>query len=668
MRAPRRGSGGLPLLALALTLVQAPGVWAQAAAVAADAAPGSAAAAFEDRLIEGLPPEPDPQLGPAFDRSGMPRFLRLETRLGTQPFEQRPRAGVSYAVYGLLETPNHGSLSIDGRYAPDLRDGTLTLRQLGLPLAGGWRADHAIGIVHPPSPGITRLPTRVQLPTTVLQGLSGEWENLASGWQLQASSGQPGRLEGSHASGWRAGAGRRSALALQWQLGRSTAAVAGPEHRGWTLALKHEAARGVAALEQPALARDLIDADSTLIALRHETQDQRVQGQFVRTRAGDVDATRSGFWIDAEWDAGARRHGLGLYRLQPQLSWAQNPMVSNVMGAYARTRWRSRQWSAEASLDWFRSLDARASAGLYASTQARWRLDRHSSLGAGFALRHSERDAWTGFGDWRWRNAWGNSGLRLELTGGAQQRASQLLSYDQEWQLPQGFALSSSLGLGRYEASRASGEPAQHLWSLALSFTAPLTSRSDLRGHLNTEHDNTGKRRHGLNLGANWRIASRWSLEGTLNHSSGRSRVRTPLDPLAPPLPELPRIAERSFQVMLRYQFQAGSRSAPLGGLPLDGGGRILGTVYFDANRSGTQEAGEAGVPDVLVLLDNRFTVRTDAQGRFEFPFVAAGPRRLTVRNDTLPLPWNVADDGQAQVEVWLRGTSQISFAVQRSD
>ncbi|MCY1367641.1 hypothetical protein D9M69_545850 [compost metagenome] len=119
---------------------------------------------------------------------------------------------------------------------------------------------------------------------------------------------------------------------------------------------------------------------------------------------------------------------------------------------------------------------------------------------------------------------------------------------------------------------------------------------------------------------------------------------------------------------MLRYELQAGSRSVPMGGKPSDGGGRIEGTVYFDANRSGTQEASESGVPGVTVYLDNRYAVRTDTQGRFEFPFVASGPRTVTVRNETLPLPWGVVDEGQAKVDVRLRETTRLSLPVQRSD
>ena len=119
---------------------------------------------------------------------------------------------------------------------------------------------------------------------------------------------------------------------------------------------------------------------------------------------------------------------------------------------------------------------------------------------------------------------------------------------------------------------------------------------------------------------------------------------------------------------MLRYDIDAGSRSIPLGGKALDGGGRIEGTVFFDTNRSGAQDASETGAPGITVTLDNRYAVRTDAQGRFSFPFVAAGPRTISVRNESLPLPWAVVDEGQTKIDVRLRETTTLSLPVQRPD
>lgn len=52
------------------------------------------------------------------------------------------------------------------------------------------------------------------------------------------------------------------------------------------------------------------------------------------------------------------------------------------------------------------------------------------------------------------------------------------------------------------------------------------------------------------------------------------------------------------------------------------------------------------------MYLDKRYSVRTDAQGHSEFPFVATGPHAITVLNETLPLPWAVPRSGATTVEV----------------
>jgi hypothetical protein len=387
----------------------------------------------------------------------------------------------------------------------------------------------------------------------------------------------------------------------------------------------------------------------------------------VHNASSRVGGGRSGLWADGEWDDGPRRHGLGLFRLDPDLSWASQPLPGDITGAYARTAWRTRQWSAEASVDWLRSITGRAANGSYATASARWRLARDSSLGTGFSLRRFDGEAWDAYGDWRFASDWGPSGLRLEVGGGQSVASRQQLIYDQDWTVPQGFSLNTSLGAGRLGRDPVSGEAAQNLWSAAVSGSAPLGASGLLRGSLTTEQGSGNSRRWGLNLGGTWRLTPRWSVEANLNRSKGKSLVAASLDPLAPPLPLVNTSSDRSFYAVLRYELQAGSRNTPLGGRALEGGGRIEGVVYFDANKSGTQEASESGVPGVTVFLDNRYGVRTDAQGRFEFPFVASGPRTVSVRNETLPLPWGVVDDGQARVDVRLRETARLSLPVQRS-
>src|SRR3990167_542066 len=288
---------------LALFGAFAPGLHAQTPAPAAppaaptttvapapDNAEAPTDAGYQDRVIEGLAPIDDDEGGFEYDKAGWPRFLRLETRLGTQPFDTERKTQTAFAVYGLLDPPNHGALSLDGSLSPRESRGTLTLRQRGLPLASGWIGNHEAGGITAPAPGIPRLPSRVYLPSATLRGLAGEWLSPASGLTLQAGSGEPGQIESLPASGFRGLGGRRTTLGAQWHLGASPDSTDPLGLPGWTLALQHEDASRVTALGQTRETGTPLDARSTLFALRHESDSRRTQGQLILSR-GDTPAT-----------------------------------------------------------------------------------------------------------------------------------------------------------------------------------------------------------------------------------------------------------------------------------------------------------------------------------------------------------------------------------------
>ena len=88
--------------------------------------------------------------------------------------------------------------------------------------------------------------------------------------------------------------------------------------------------------------------------------------------------------------------------------------------------------------------------------------------------------------------------------------------------------------------------------------------------------------------------------------------------------------------------------------------------MFFDADGNGRREASEAGVPNITVVLDRRFVARTDAQGRYEFPWVAAGPHTLQVQADNVPLPWSPVQRDAVPAPVVVRSTTSIDFPLQR--
>jgi len=127
----------------------------------------------------------------------------------------------------------------------------------------------------------------------------------------------------------------------------------------------------------------------------------------------------------------------------------------------------------------------------------------------------------------------------------------------------------------------------------------------------------------------------------------------------------LPAQRSRAYFLTLRYEERAGSLTVPIGGRPGGAAGGISGTLYLDLNDNGQRDAAEPGAPNVTVLLNGRFSARTDEAGRFEFPFVAVGTHTISVVPDNLPLPWSIGD-AKFEVRVGARSTESLEIGARR--
>jgi hypothetical protein len=165
-----------------------------------------------------------------------------------------------------------------------------------------------------------------------------------------------------------------------------------------------------------------------------------------------------------------------------------------------------------------------------------------------------------------------------------------------------------------------------------------------------------------------WQVARAWSV--LASYYENRVGSWTPLvvtSPLAPPTPAfIPAAGERGVFLTVRYQEARGAHFVPLGGVPGSGSGRLSGVVYLDANENGRYDAGESGAANVTVVLDGRFSVRSNSNGRFDFPAVAAGHHVLTVQADNLPLPWTLTNSGRTEVDVATRDRTEVNIGALR--
>ncbi len=136
---------------------------------------------------------------------------------------------------------------------------------------------------------------------------------------------------------------------------------------------------------------------------------------------------------------------------------------------------------------------------------------------------------------------------------------------------------------------------------------------------------------------------------------------------LAPLAKNLLRPSSRSMYLSLRYDFNAGKSKFILGGSNNSGSGRVVGTIFLDENGDKVRSATEQTAANITVLLDGRYTVRTDQQGRFEFTRVAVGKHTVTIVPDNLPLPWFVDEDNLQQLlEVEVRRDTVMNIPATR--
>ena len=98
------------------------------------------------------------------------------------------------------------------------------------------------------------------------------------------------------------------------------------------------------------------------------------------------------------------------------------------------------------------------------------------------------------------------------------------------------------------------------------------------------------------------------------------------------------------------------------------GFGELTGVVFFDENGDGRRQAGERAATGVFVYLDRRYQAVTDRDGRYVFTPVPAGMHDVTLAQEDLPLPWGLLDEAPRPVQVEVRGSAVLDFALQRLD
>lgn len=630
-------------------------------------AESSPAAPYQDRIItqDNLQPLAADE-DEVYDEAGLPRSLRAEINLsqserGNETFHEE---GLS--VGGYWETAALGSFSLDATVFRSNRDrfrddnglgGAITLWQRDLYLDGGWRGNNGLGVLSTPLTPLQYDQYRFFMPTVALAGAATEWRNQARGLLLQASFGRAGLYNGSRMVGFDVADGHVASLGAQWSWA--------PQWQGSAMFLGTQGRivpddRGGAVLEQ---------GDTRALFAGTSWQGEHDALQF-NVLASDGDLGRAtGAWIDGSSRKGRYTHNYGVFRLEPDLAWGALPISNDAEGVYYRVGYQYARWSWNGGVDTIHSISGQGFDGLYATAFARYQASSTLGYGASLNLRNASGDDGNSYSAQFFadqRNRWGQTRVQLDQARSGSDDNSWQVSIDQAFPMKQGRRLSASLAHGSLVYD---GQSATRSTSLSLYGGGDLTDTLSLDGSARwTEGDGPGAARGSdFNLGLNWRLRPRWALAATFYQSEGSQRSPFILDPLVTETPFISLPRDRSLFLTLRYDHQAGRSQGVLGGMPGGAVGSVSGNLFLDENDDGQRAASEQPAANVTVILDGRYSVRTDSQGNFAFPRVAAGSHQLTVVPDNLPLPWSVPDDLAGRtIQVNVRQDAHIEIGARR--
>jgi len=617
---------------------------------------------YQDRIIAPdklapLPPEEDD----VYDADGLPRRWSLElvgSRIerGDRRYDER---GLRFS--GQWDTERWGSLSADAglfRRDEDGVDGDwtghATLWQRGLAFDGGWRVDNGLGVLNTPMLPVHREQFRFFLPSVPFAGASTAWQDTDSGWHLQAALGRGGLFAGTRLPTFERGDGDVALAGTQWRWSSR-----------WTGAAAVLSTDG--RIVPDALGSGtLVEGRSDAALLSTRWQGDRHQATLnLQSSRGDLDDA-DGLWLDAESRRGAYTFNYGLFRLDPGLAWGALPINNDTQGGYLRTRYEHGRWSWSLGLDRIASVSQTTFDGHYGSGYLRYQLRNRIGIGASASVRNDAQG--TDFST-RWfvdrRSDWGLTRLQLDQLH-ARDRDDWQLSLDQDLPMRQGSRLALSAQAGQ---QRQDGVGSTRSFALAALGGVDLGDRVTLDGNLRWTHGSGPQAFRGtdLNLNLAWRVATHWWLQASAYRNRGEQRSPFLLDPLAPPEQFLALPRENTWFLSLRYERQAGRPAAVLGGPAGAATGSIRGTIFLDENADGVRAASEEAVANVTVILDGRYSVRTDGNGNFEFPRVAVGAHTIEVVPDNLPLPWFIDEGGERRaVEVRVRESARVEIGARR--
>ncbi|MDP8985685.1 MAG: hypothetical protein M3N97_11745 [Pseudomonadota bacterium] len=629
--------------------------------------------AYQDRTIEGGTLAPDISKGEAdaSDSGGLARSLQIDGVVSAL-HSGSSGSGTNTVEDGVLvksqwETVHYGVWSLDaagrtggsGLSTSAQGQGFIaTLRQRGMPFDGGWMADNALGDIITPEVALARSQQRFYLPTGAVQGVSTDWRG-PSGLQVVAGGGRPGIYDGIEVPDFQTRSGDTASLGVQW---------APVEH--WAVGGQWVDARDANLAIGPVIDGGARQSSSTeLLSAAWADRGARLQANLIEGAVGGKG--NAGSWIDGSLVQGHWQQNAGLFRIDPNLTWGNQLISNDMQGGYYRLGYQARRWLADVGLDEVHSLSGLGSNTTFVTGDARYQLSR--DWGAGGVTNISRTDGGVGWSLESYvdrATRWGTGRAEVSIAETPTGRDS-AMTLDQTWATPDSLRLSTSASIERIRKGILDGARQDStVLSLAAFGGGQFTNRLSIEGNVRWARALQGHAAPGVsaNISMSCQVSPSWQILATYYDSrSGSWTSLTVTSPLSPPIATaVPAVQERGAFLTMRYRRASGLHFAPLGGPVGGASGELAGTLYLDANDNARFDAGELGAPNVTVVLDGRFSVQSDANGRFDFPAVAAGHHVISVVSDNLPLPWTLAGEGRLEVVVTTRDRTDLAIAAHR--
>ena len=658
---------------------------------------------YVDKLMQGVPAKPDlvDDGSASYDGSGMPRALRGELRAQSSSDDRGNESALWANVHGSVDTANYGAFSFDASgQLLDRRSGqrqgtglSFSLYQTAMPFGGGWHASQALGVIQTLGPRLGAQQASFFVPTRLVRGVSTQWRNDARGITWQLSGGETGSFASIGQGSFYGSGNRVAAIGVALGGARPGGVSLLPVGWGYSAIAGHASGGLPQAVPGFGLRTGEPAGSGMLQSLRWESPAAFVQGNLLTGRnqslaepltgAAGGSLSRAAGWLDGAYRSADITHRWGLHHLAQGLTWQGSALGGNSQGGYYRWSRLGLRTQIEAQLSSTQPVDASAGGVTQhrAGVSLRHQIDQRLGLGGVVQASAGTTNELLLSGFAELRRPWADMRLQAEVQTRGGAVVARRLSADQAWALPSGQRLSSSVGMNSTSANPAdtidaSSNPHGTTFEMAVAGGADIGDNISLDLNLRAQLPKSAQipRAYNLSASGQWRLTPAWTLAAALGltRSSGAASPGT-IDPI-PILPGsvtsviYPGTRSRDFWLTLRYDFQAGAAVVPIGagGRVGAGGGNIEGVVYLDENQNGRPDALEARAANVTVTLDGRFATRTDAQGRFEFPFVASGPHAIAVASDTLPLPWVAPASTPMRVDVVPRGVIRVEIGANR--